>query len=163
MNKWINKGLHKHTSSHSENDLSKSTQQASPGMQSFCGLERAYEVLNMMSKDEAHGGVTCKSKTKQKVVSRLGGGRVCYFQLLGLEGLWWEGKVPGWNIMKCLKVRWWVLLQQRVQWEARTTRSGRVSFHKTWNISLTSWNFILKSGKPLEGFEEFRTSTRVLL
>lgn len=35
-------------------------------MQLFCGLERAYEFLNRMSVDDAHGGIKHKSKTKQR-------------------------------------------------------------------------------------------------
>ena len=47
--------------------------QANLGTQLLCGLERAYGFLNIMSKDDARGGVTCKSKTKG-TVPRLGGG-----------------------------------------------------------------------------------------
>lgn len=33
----------------------------------FCGLKRAYEFLNIMPKDDAHGGVHWKSTTKETV------------------------------------------------------------------------------------------------
>lgn len=51
----------------------------------FCELERTYEFLKLMPKNDAHGGVNCKSKPKE-TVPWLGGELGCHVYLWGLEG-----------------------------------------------------------------------------